>query len=363
MSIFKRIFGRKKNEDKEINKGNLELLPKVTPIKVRREEYNKEEFGENAYFKTLEDKIATSGLSSSEDVIYRRLKGIKLEQERRYEEVLELYLENIDIYDKNPDDDSYKMLLDYVLSIVDLYDRTNQKEKQIPYLENAIQQYPNTPNVESWRLYLSKINKVNIKPKETLILPNDITKQAKNNPSLGERISLIKDELPEFNFYYDLPEESSESFYAIDIPREKITTIFELKNEINKLINQGKIAENERDLKTAIETYRKIIVEEVEDPFPYERLMIIYSKLKWLKMEINIIEETISFFSILKSKQLKHVTDLAEKYNMSHKVEERISQDKKIYYYDGKFELYSPHKSRLAKWEKRLKVKRDKLKK
>ena len=123
------------------------------------------------------------------------------------------------------------------------------------------------------------------------------------------------------------------------------------------MIYQGKISENEGDFKTAIEVYRKIIIEEVEEKLPYERLIIIYSKLKWLKEEIEIIEDAISFFRSLKNKQLEHVKSLAEKFNMTHKVEEYISQDKKIFYFKGMFELYTPNTSMFEKWEKRLCVK------
>lgn len=353
MSIFKRIFSSQKKSDNE----SIESSFIEVPIKIRTEKYNKEEFENVDYLKLLEDKLLTTGLDCSENSIYRTLKVFKLKQEGKLEEALELYLGNIDIYNADPDNESNETYLSDVLSIVDLYGRTNQKEKQIPYLENAIKQYPNSTEIDSWRLYFSKINKVNTKPNEILISPDIIKKQVKSNPSLGEKISLIKDELPEFNFYYDLSDESSETFYPIDIPREKIDKFFELKNEINKLIYLGKISENEGDFKTAIEVYRKIIIEEVEETFPYERLIIIYSKLKWLKEEIEIIEDAISFFRSLKNKQLKHVKSLAEKFNMTHKVEEYISQDKKIFYFKGKFELYTPHTSMFEKWEKRLCVK------
>lgn len=117
----------------------------------------------------------------------------------------------------------------------------------------------------------------------------------------------------------------------------------------------AKIVENEGDYKKAIEAYEKLIIEECEDAEPYERLIVIYSKLKWKAEEKRTIERAISFFTKLEETQLDYTLQLAQKYGMKAKALEYINQGKKIFYYGGAFELYNPRTSRLKKWIARAK--------
>jgi tetratricopeptide (TPR) repeat protein len=160
--------------------------------------------------------------------------------------------------------------------------------------------------------------------------------------------------MPEFNFYYDMQDDSNTMAYNNKVSFELFKKLREYREAFNTIKSLAKIAENEGDYKKAIKAYEKLILEEYEGPEPYERLIIIYSKLKRKDDEKIAIEQAILFFSQLKEKQLNYVVSLAKKYGMEKKAFEYINQDKKIFYYGGAFELYNPQTSRLKKWNERL---------
>jgi tetratricopeptide (TPR) repeat protein len=204
-----------------------------------------------------------------------------------------------------------------------------------------------------WVVRLSKLysdNKVNTLPLQA----TDIHPQIASVKSLGKKIDDFKKQMPEFNFYFDMPEGSNTMGYSNKVSFELTKKLGEVRQAFEIIKSRAKVAENEGDYKTAIEAYEKMIIEECEDVEPYERLIIIFSKLKWRPEEISVIERAIAFFDKLKEKQLEYVNFLAEKYGMVDKAQEYISKDKKIYYYFGAFELYNPQATRLNKWYERL---------
>ena len=160
--------------------------------------------------------------------------------------------------------------------------------------------------------------------------------------------------MPEFNFYFDLPVGHDTMSYNHKVPFEYFGKLRELRDAFNTVKSWAKIAENEGDYTKAIEAYEKLIIEEYDEPEPYERLIIIYSKLKMRDKEKESIERAIAFFTKLKEKQKTYVLNLADKYRMTDKALEYINGDKKIFYYGGAFELYNPQTSRLKKWNDRL---------
>ena len=86
-----------------------------------------------------------------------------------------------------------------------------------------------------------------------------------------------------------------------------------------------------------------MIIEEYEDTAPFERLIIIYKKLRWTEHEIETIKKGIDFFSQLKNNQEMRVLSLAKAFNMEDKASEYIQNNKKIFYYGGAFELFNPY--------------------
>ena len=79
--------------------------------------------------------------------------------------------------------------------------------------------------------------------------------------------------------------------------------------EILLLVDQrnssGKQAEQNNDIETAIKMYEENVKEGYPDAFAYDRLMIIYRKLKQPESELRIIKKGISVFSKFNEDQLK----------------------------------------------------------
>lgn len=286
------------------------------------------------------------------NTISSREKALQLEKDGKLLEALKVYLDSI-----NKDENSNKLnIYNYAFDInrvIVLYGKTKQKEKLKAFLEKSIAKHPSYNKVNEWIVRLSKLNsdnKVNTLP----LQPTDIHPQVASATSLGKKIDDFKKQMPEFNFYFDMPEGSNTMGYSNKVSFELTKKLGEVRQAFEIIKSRAKVAENEGDYKTAIEAYEKMIIEECEDVEPYERLIIIYSKLKWRLEEISVIERAITFFSRLKEKQLEYVNFLAKKYGMVDKAQEYISQDKKIYYYLGAFELYNPQANRLNKWNERL---------
>ncbi len=66
-------------------------------------------------------------------------------------------------------------------------------------------------------------------------------------------------------------------------------------------IQQGAAAEAAGDMKAAVELYESSIKKGIADPFPFDRLLIIYRKQKKYKDELRVIKRGIEVFN----KQMK----------------------------------------------------------
>ncbi|WP_165732712.1 hypothetical protein [Polaribacter sp. 20A6] len=343
MGILDFLFGKKTSSTKKIK--------------------NKEIFNQNEYNKLKrETKILQTENKEWEkefnDTISLREKAKKLEKENKLNEALEIYLNSINIAKNNSKLNIYNYAFD-IDRVIILYSKTKQKEKLITFLEDKINKHRDFNKVNNWIVRLSKL-KTNNTIKRNTLKPSDINHQIANVPTLGKQIEDFKRKMPEFNFYFDMKENSDTLNYSNNVPFELSKKLSEFKQKFDIIKSNAKVSENTGNYKTAIEAYEKMIKEECEDVAPYERLIVIYSKLKWKQEEIDIIERAITFFNNLKEKQLLYVNYLAKKYGMEDKAQEYISQNKKIYYYLGIFELYNPQVTRLNKWKERLKKRKQK---
>jgi tetratricopeptide (TPR) repeat protein len=288
-------------------------------------------------------------------IISLRQNALQLEKEKKLEEAIEAYLSSIRI-----GEDSVKLNINNYAHDIDrlivLYSKTKQTEILNEFLNDKISKYPNFNGAKNWIVRLSKLNgKINT---DNVFSPNDIVFYKPNTITLGCKFSNFKKSLPEFNFYYNMPEGMSTFQYQNKVPFELSKKLAEFKEGFKIIIDRARVSENEGNFKTAIEAYERLIEEEYEDTEPYERLILIYSKLKWKEQEISTIERAISFFTELKRKQLEYVYYLADKYGMRQKASEYIMQDKKIFYYLGAFELYNPQTTKIKKWKERLQKKK-----
>ncbi len=71
---------------------------------------------------------------------------------------------------------------------------------------------------------------------------------------------------------------------------------YKLLKRIEQRNNAGKQAEQNSELEAAIKAYEENIKEEYADSFAFERLMIIYRKLKQPKHELRVLKKGISVF-------------------------------------------------------------------
>lgn len=285
-------------------------------------------------------------------IIELRQKAQKLEKEKKLEEAISYYFKSIIIGEKSEKLKINNYAFDIERAII-LLSKTKRTLELKKFLEEKIGLYPDFQDTKKWTIRLSKLNTKRSSEVKS-ISPFDIDEVRPGKITIGQKINGFKLKMPEFNFYYDLPENAETLSYDSKVTFEHFRVLGELREEFENIKNFAEIAETEGNYKKAIEAYKKMITEDYEGPEPYERLIIIFAKLKWKNEEKKIIEQAISFFTSLKDKQLKYVLSLAKKYNMTEKALEYINQDKKIFYYGGAFELYNPQTSRLTKWRKRL---------
>jgi tetratricopeptide (TPR) repeat protein len=349
MGFLTKLFGKKetsKTQNKFSESKKNDLIRNYEELVEKTEALQKE----NSEWQTEFDKT-----------ISLRQKAQQLEKENKFVEAISLYLNSIEEGENSKRLNINNYAYD-IERVIILYSKTKQKAELKRFLEEKIKMYPDYRDSKKWAVRLSKLNNEK-KNKEVLISPNDIIPQKAGNPTIGQKINKFKQKMPEFNFYYNLLENSDTLNYNHNVPFEYFKKLREYRESFEAIKSLAKIAENEGDYKKAIEAYKKMIIEEYEGPEPYERLMIIYAKLKWVEEEKKIVEQAIKFYSDLKEIQLNNVLSLAKKYNMTDKAMEYINQGKKIFYYGGAFELYNPQSSRLEKWNKRLEKISDKMNK
>ena len=326
-----------------------------TPKKQKRD-------ATDAIFRKMENEIKEMQTERSnwdksfEIVCSRRNRANDLEKNNDFQSAINLYLENIDYCKRDKYVNNLNNYVHDIDRIIILYGKLKLNEELKSFLENVISEYPKYEGVSKWKIRLSKLNSVKLDISNTLN-PAKIKHPIPGNPTIGTRIRQYKCNIREFNFYYDMPigMDTSEYIWIHKdecIPANK-AELSKLKKMFEKLEEKGKVAENEGNYKKAIEVYEKMIAEECEDEFPFERLMLIYKKLKWKEQEIDILTRAVQYFSDLKSNQKEYVLNLARKYNMERKALEYISADKKIYYFGGAFTLYNPY-LKIEKWKERL---------
>ncbi len=286
-------------------------------------------------------------------IIDFRTKASSREKEGKLQEAIEEYAKSVLFGEA-----SLRLNLNNYAHDIDrlivLYNKTKQKSVLADFLEQLISKYPDYRDAQKWAVRLSSIK--DTKPQTDGLKLDDIQKPLPNKPTLGEKFQTFLQTFPKFNFYHDMPEGMNTFEYLSlkkPVPFKKSAELRSFKDVFESILNKARIAENENNLKIAIEAYEKLVVEECFDTEPYERLMIIYRKLHWETEERRIIQTAISFFSHLKEKQRKNVLNLAQEFNMMDKALEYINSDKKVFYYGGTFELYNPYPI-IEKWKVRM---------
>jgi hypothetical protein len=283
-----------------------------------------------------------------------RLRAIELEKAGHIQEAIDTYIENIKQCNSDPRFNNYQNTGYDINRVIILYSKTKQYKLMRQFLEFNISKYPECASIQDWRVRLSKLDTSNL----NVIIPNreDVVGiiEANKENTIGKQLQQYKLSLPEFNFYYDLPDGIPTTRYS-NLPNmyEIGVKLKEYRDALQIIKNEAMIAEQEGDYKTAAQAYERMIKEECEDTFPYERLMVLYKKIGWKDYEKSVIKRGIIFFSDLRDSQKDYVIELARKYGVEHKAFEYINLNKKIFYYMGAFELYNPYPI-IEKWKMKL---------
>ena len=284
-----------------------------------------------------------------------RIKGSCFEKENKYIEAIEVYLSSIEYGEKS----NLMSITNYgydIERVIILYGKLKQKDYLRQFLERMISTYPDCREAIKWDARLAKITPDNLTKENTELNVQDINKPIAQKPTLGAKIQAFKKALPEFNFYYNMPEGMHTGTYLAEenpVPFDRMSELRELRQAFKAVIEKANVAEKRNDVKGAIEAYEKMLVEEYEGREPYERLMILYRKLKWKDEEIRVIQYAIFFFENLREEQLNYVRTLAEKYGKKEFANDYIARGMRIQYYGGAFDLYNPFPV-IAKWKTRL---------
>jgi tetratricopeptide (TPR) repeat protein len=124
---------------------------------------------------------------------------------------------------------------------------------------------------------------------------------------------------------------------------------------IKEIIDKAKNAESDDDIEQAATLYEQARKADPANEYTYDRLMVIYRKLKKHKEELRVINEGIKFFEdFYKNKSQQLVGKDKKIMELSNALMKRVGlQDKK-----GK-NLYSPEP--IAKWRKRKEMVEKKL--
>jgi tetratricopeptide (TPR) repeat protein len=81
---------------------------------------------------------------------------------------------------------------------------------------------------------------------------------------------------------------------------------YKLALEVEERNNEARLAEQDDDLNKAVKLYEQNIKEDYADEFAFERLMIIYRKLKEYEDELRVINRAIKLFQKSMEDHLKH---------------------------------------------------------
>jgi hypothetical protein len=124
---------------------------------------------------------------------------------------------------------------------------------------------------------------------------------------------------------------------------------------IKEIIDKAKDAESDNDIAQAATLYEQAKKADPANAYPYERLMIIYRKLKRYKAELRVINEGITFFETFHKNKSQRLFGNDKKIKqLSNALMQRVGlQDKK-----GK-NLYYPEP--VEKWRKRRETVEKKL--
>lgn len=123
-------------------------------------------------------------------------------------------------------------------------------------------------------------------------------------------------------------------------------------------IGQGAAAEADGNTKRAVELYESSIKKGIADPFPFDRLLIIYRKQRKYKDELRVILRGIEVFNEQLEKQQKQLLKRTKNANVMKRLSKAFGKSSGLADKKGNLK-YLP--GPLAKWLRRKKVVEEKI--
>ena len=237
-------------------------------------------------------------------------------------------------------------------ALAEIYKKHKDVNNEIRILSHIIKKIPNKVRCHEYKLRLGKLSneRQNNQFPSVVVIPQPRIKHG----DLYEQ-ELFK--LPEFNFYKGPSTVMSMGFYE---RRALLKPMGEIIDYFNELLHNAEIAESQKDYITASSIYETIVAERYWSPYPYDRLIKIYSRAKLLNEEIRVLKFSIEHFTKLKEKRYKYIMQLADKYDAYDYIEHRNAKTHgRIAYFigwHGDIQLYEPFPI-INVWKERLEKK------
>lgn len=294
-------------------------------------------------------------------IITTNYQGEQFEKLKNYEMAMSMYEESTEYIKKNISNLDHIPVYGFERLMI-LY-RKHNPELEIPFIKDCIKTLKGKVHKDSiaeWKIRLNKLENKNKKVKTINYKKEDLIILKPSDPTLGSQMLSFQLQLPEFEFYeqYNGNEQAflSNNFNRIlkESDNKILKKYHEIRFKLKDIIKLGEKAESKQNYLEAIKYYELAVSEQTTHTKPYERLMILYRKLKWKDKEIDLIKRAILFFTKLRESQKNYMYEIARTSYRKAKTDEYINNYKKIFYYGGAFELYNPYPI-IEKWEKRLK--------
>jgi len=280
--------------------------------------------------------------------------GITLEKNNKISSAIKIYEKNISYIESN-----YELLDRIALHsferLMVLYHKQKRfdEEKIVINKGLSMKEKIDSKTIDKWKIRLEKLTKPKVQ-KNISIDKNEIVIPSPKSSTLGQQFDVLENSFPKFNFYENGKSTSISWEYNQKLQKHKnfdeyhrIRKMF-LKNE-----EKGLLLEKQNKFIEAINLYEQMISENSPRPKTYDRLIILYRKLKLVKDEIRVLNIAIKFFTNKRDKMRDNLLKIADTESKLFKAKDYIDNKKRFQYYNGMFDLYNPF-TIIEKWEKRL---------
>lgn len=225
-----------------------------------------------------------------------------------------------------------------------IYKRLGRKDDERRVIQRMVEVFGNS---EAYQTALQKIDGTYTKPEDKFPLKAEPYKIEGN--TMGEKFEEIKARMVEFDFYNSGDESRASKAFQNPVVKE----VWAMQKAFSEKLDEAKTAELHYDYETAAKKYEELVANQYQGTQAYDRLIKIYSRAKLKDDEKRVLKHSISFFTELRKNQEDYVMKLARKYGKEDFAIERFRKRQKITYYSGLYELYNPYPI-IEKWKQRF---------